>query len=217
MGSRECVLENIRETGVVPVIRLEDARKLAEIGAALRSGGVKCMEITMTVPGAIGVLETVSKTLAGDVFSVGMGTVLDAETARMAILAGATFIVSPIVSSPIIEMCKRYSVAVIPGAMTPTEAFVGWQAGADIVKIFPAGVGGPRFLLDMKGPFPQINLMPTGGVNFETAAEYIKAGAYAVGVGGALVSQEIIKSGDYEALRNNAQRLRKIIADARST
>lgn len=217
MSCRDSVIANMYKTGIVPVIRMDDTGAIADIGTALRSGGINCMEITMTVPGAIGVLETVAKTLAGDGFSVGMGTVLDAETARLAILAGAAFIVSPILNPSVIEICRRYSVAVISGAMTPTEAFAGWQAGADIVKVFPGGIGGPRFFRDMKGPFPQIKLMPTGGVNLETAPEFIKAGAYAVGVGGALVSEVIVNSGDYESLRDNARKFVKAISDARST
>lgn len=216
MSGRDSVIANIHKTGIVPVIRLDDTGAIVDIGNALRSGGISCMEITMTVPGAIGVLETVTKSLAGDGFSVGMGTVLDAETARLAILAGAAFVVSPILNPAIIEICKRYSVAVISGAMTPTEAFAGWQAGADVVKVFPGGVGGPRFFRDMKGPLPQIKLMPTGGVNLETAPEFIKAGAYAVGVGGALVGEEVIKSGDYKSLQNNARRFLEVISDARS-
>ena len=173
------------------------------------------MEITMTVPGAIGLLETAVRTLAEDGFSVGMGTVLDAETARLAILAGAAFVVSPILNPSIIEVCKRYSVAVISGAMTPTEAFSGWQAGADVVKVFPAGIGGPRFFREMKGPLPQIKLMPTGGVNLETAPEFIRAGAFAVGVGGALVSRAVIKSGDFETLQNTARKFVHAVSEAR--
>jgi 2-dehydro-3-deoxyphosphogluconate aldolase/(4S)-4-hydroxy-2-oxoglutarate aldolase len=217
MQSKEYVIRNLYEAGIVPVIRIEDPGALTEVAEALREGGVNCMEITMTVPGALKVLETVSNKLAKEGFSVGMGTVLDAETARSAILAGATFIVSPILNPNMIEMCKRYSLPVIAGAMTPTETFNAWQAGADVVKVFPAGIGGPRYFNDMKGPFPQIKLMPTGGVNLETAAEFIKAGAFAVGVGGALVNPATIESGDLDTVKLNAKRFVKVVADARST
>jgi 2-dehydro-3-deoxyphosphogluconate aldolase/(4S)-4-hydroxy-2-oxoglutarate aldolase len=200
---------------VVAVIRADKAEDLVNVARALRLGGVKFIEITMTVPGALAVIERAANALQNEDVYIGAGTVLDPETTRLAMLAGANYIVSPVFSPDVVAMCKRYSVPVMPGAMTPTEAFNSWVAGADIVKIFPAGVGGPQFFKDLKGPFPQIEIMPTGTVNRETAQAFIKAGAYAVGVGGELVSKSLIGAKDFVAITRNALDFIRIVQEAR--
>src|SRR5664279_302936 len=172
MADRHQTLQALKDTGVVAVIRADKAEDLVEVGRALRQGGVKFIEITMTVPGALAVIEKATKALASEDVYIGAGTVLDSETARAAILAGANYVVSPVFRPDIVAACKRYSVAVMPGAMTPTEVLNAWEAGADVVKIFPAGVGGPQFFKDLKGPFPHIEIMPTGAVDRETGPAF---------------------------------------------
>ena len=215
MHSKELIIRELYKTGVVAVIRVEDPSALIEVAEALLEGGVNFVEITMTVPGALKIIEKASDKLNDKGVYIGVGTVLKAETGRAAILAGASYVVSPIHNPDVIEMCKGYNVAMMPGAMTPTEAFTAWQAGADVIKIFPADVGGPRFFRDMRGPLPDLKLMPTGGVNLETASEFIKAGAYAVGVGGALVAKSLIAARDFDAIALNAQKFVKVVTDAR--
>jgi len=205
MADKYTTLQALKETGVVAVIRADKAEDLVDVGRALREGGVKFIEITMTVPGSLGLIEKASKALANDDVYIGAGTVVDAETARLAMLAGANYIVSPVFRPDVVAICKRYNVAVMPGAMTPTEILDAWEAGADVVKVFPAGVGGPQFFKDLKGPFPQIEIMPTGAVNRETAPAFIKAGACAVGVGGELVGKPLIAARDFATITRNAQ------------
>lgn len=217
MMQKQRILESLRDTGVVAVIRADKAEDLVEVGRALRQGGVKFIEITMTVPGAIGVIERATAALQDKDVYIGAGTVLDAETARLAILAGASFVVSPAFRPRVIELCQRYSVAVMPGAMTPTEVLSAWEAGADVVKIFPAGVGGPQFFKDIKGPFPHIEIMPTGAVNRETAPAFIKAGAIAVGVGGELVGNALIAAKDFNRITKNAADMIGIVQAARKS
>lgn len=215
MADRTQILRLLKETGVVAVIRADKADDLVDVGRALRAGGVKFIEITMTVPGALAVIEKATSALQGDDVYIGAGTVLDAETARQAILAGANYVVSPVFRPGMVAMCKRYSVAVMPGALTPTEVLNAWDAGADIVKIFPAGVGGPQFFKDLKGPFPHIEIMPTGAVNRKTCPEFIQAGACAVGVGGELVGKPLIAARDFAAITRNAQDFVALVAQAR--
>ncbi|MFN0165537.1 MAG: bifunctional 4-hydroxy-2-oxoglutarate aldolase/2-dehydro-3-deoxy-phosphogluconate aldolase, partial [Bryobacteraceae bacterium] len=205
-----------KDTGVVAVIRADKADDLIDVGRALRQGGVKFIEITMTVPGALAVIEKATIALKDDDVYIGAGTVLDAETARQAILAGANYVVSPVFRPDVVATCKRYSVAVMPGALTPTEVLNAWEAGADIVKIFPAGVGGPQFLKDLKGPFPHIEIMPTGAVNRKTCPEFIQAGACAVGVGGELVGKPLIAARDFAAIANNARDFIALVEQARN-
>ena len=177
------VMSRIRDVGVVPVIRAESADEAARVIDAIRAGGVSVLEITMTVPGAVALIAEVARRV-GDDAVVGAGTVLDAETARACILAGARFVVSPALDLGTIACCRRYSVPVMPGALTPTEVVAAWQAGADIVKVFPANaLGGASYIKALKAPLPQIELCPTGGVSLDTAADFIKAGASALGVG----------------------------------
>jgi len=185
--SRAEVIKQIKDTGVIPVVRASSADEAMRAIDAIREGGISILEITMTVPGAVALIEQVSK-LYGDVATVGAGTVLDPETATACISAGAKFVVSPALNLDTIACCRRHDVAVMPGALTPTEVVQAWNAGADFVKVFPAGaVGGPSYLKALKAPLPQIELVPTGGVSLKTAADFIKAGAAALGVGADLV------------------------------
>ncbi|HWQ91114.1 MAG TPA: bifunctional 4-hydroxy-2-oxoglutarate aldolase/2-dehydro-3-deoxy-phosphogluconate aldolase, partial [Clostridia bacterium] len=182
---------------------------------ALREGGVQFIEITMTVPGALDVIEKAVGALRKEGVYVGAGTVLDSETARLAILAGAAYVVSPVVRPEVITTCKRYSIPVMPGAMTPTEVLNAWEAGGDVIKIFPAGVGGPQFFKDLKGPLPHIDLMPTGMVNRETAPKFIQAGACAVGAGTELVGKALIAARDFAKITANAREFITLVREAR--
>jgi 2-dehydro-3-deoxyphosphogluconate aldolase/(4S)-4-hydroxy-2-oxoglutarate aldolase len=193
------VLQHIKSVGLVPVIRAEGQEEAIRVIDAIEAGGIPLLEITMTVPGAISVIEAVRKREKSAV--VGAGTVLDPETARACILAGAQFIVSPAMNLATIEICRRYSVPMICGALTPTEVVAAWSAGADVVKIFPCGaVGGASYIKALKAPFPQIALMPTGGVSLKTAADFIKAGSFALGVGSDLIDHKAIEEEDWNTL-----------------
>ena len=190
------IIRQIAEIGVVPVVRAESAEQALQVVDAIKEGGVPVLEITMTVPGAVKVIEQVADK-HGDSVLVGAGTVLDPETARACILAGARFVVSPALNVGTIELCRRYSIPVLPGALTPTEVVTAWQAGADVVKVFPCGaMGGASYLKSLKAPLPQIEMIPTGGVSLKTAADFIAAGALALGVGADLVDTKAIKAGE---------------------
>jgi 2-dehydro-3-deoxyphosphogluconate aldolase/(4S)-4-hydroxy-2-oxoglutarate aldolase len=190
------VLRRIAEVGIVPVVRAESSREALAVIDAIKAGGIPILEITMTVPGAIGLIAEATAKYGSDVL-IGAGTVLDAETARAAILAGASFVVSPSLNVETIRMCRRYSIAVCPGALTPTEVITAWEAGADIVKIFPCGaMGGAKYLQSLKAPLPHVEMIPTGGVSLSTAGDFIKAGAVALGVGADLVDTKAIREGD---------------------
>lgn len=214
MSDRQEVLAEIRRTGVVAVVRAERSDTLIEVAKAIRAGGVTAIEITMTTPGALDVIARASQSLSGDAV-IGAGSVLDPETARAAILAGAEFIVSPITNEAIIKMAKRYGKAVIPGAFTPTEIVGAWEAGGDIIKVFPATKLGPQFFSDIRGPLPQIPLTPTGGVDLTNAEEFIRAGAVALGVGGAMVKKDLIASKDYTGLTDLARQFIEAVQRAR--
>ena len=193
------VLKRIEEVGLVPVIRAESNEQAIRVIDAIEAGGVPILEITMTVPGALAIIEAARKREYSAV--VGAGTVLDAETARACILAGAQFIVSPALDRGTIEVCHRYSVAVMAGALTPTEAVTAWSTGADVVKIFPCGaLGGVSYIKSLKAPFPQIALMPAGGVSLKNAADFIKAGSFALGVGSDLLDAIAIRDEDWNTL-----------------
>ena len=193
------VLKCISEVGLVPVIRAESKDGAIRVIDAIAAGGLPILEVTMTVPGALSIIEAIRKRDASAI--VGAGTVLDAETARACILAGASFIVSPSLNLATIEMCRRYSVAVMPGCLTPTEVVQAWTAGADVVKVFPCGaMGGASYIKALKAPFPQIALMPTGGVSLKTAADFIKAGSFALGVGSDLIDANAILNEDWATL-----------------
>lgn len=210
------VLDHILQTGVVAVVRSSDGGVLIDVAEALVAGGVDVVEITFTVPKPHQVLERVCDAV-GDRGVVGAGTVLDAETARTAILAGAAFVVTPVVSLPAIETCRRYGKAVFAGAFTPTEVLAAWQAGADVVKVFPAEIGGPGHLKALRGPLPQVRLMPTGGVTLATAADFLRAGACALGVGGALVEEKAIQARDFERIASLARQFAEIVQSTRSS
>jgi 2-dehydro-3-deoxyphosphogluconate aldolase / (4S)-4-hydroxy-2-oxoglutarate aldolase len=204
--TRDQALDAILAAKVVAVIRMKDAGRLAETAAALGRGGVTAMEITLTVPGAVEIIREMARAKAPGTI-VGAGTVLDAGTAADVIAAGADFVVSPITDVPMIQACRAPGVLVVPGAFTPTEIVAAWRAGADIVKVFPATSLGPAFFKDMRGPLPQIRLMPTGGVTIENARDFLAAGACAVGIGTALVDAKLVEGGDWAGLEARARRL----------
>jgi 2-dehydro-3-deoxyphosphogluconate aldolase/(4S)-4-hydroxy-2-oxoglutarate aldolase len=215
MTSKE-ILAFITEVGMVPIVRTSSAESAILAVEAIYAGGIRAAEITMTVPGAIHALEKVADKFGGKIV-LGAGTVLDPETARACMLAGAEFFVTPNLRLSTIEMAKRYSKVICPGALTPTEVLTAWEAGADVVKIFPCGnVGGPKYIKALKGPFPQIEMIPTGGVNLETAGEFLKAGACAVAVGSELVDAKTVKEGRFDIIENRARQYLAAIAKARS-
>lgn len=196
-------IQLIHSTGVIGIMRAKSSDQLIEATDAIRAGGVRVIEVTMTTPGALKVIETAASRYGDDVL-FGAGSVLDAETARQAILAGAGFIVAPTLSLPTIHLCRRYDIPVVPGCFTPTEILTAWEAGADLVKVFPAGFGGPKYIKAVRAPLPFVELIPVGGVNLSTAAEFIRAGAFAVGVGSELVDQKLLDSGDMAELTRRA-------------
>jgi 2-dehydro-3-deoxyphosphogluconate aldolase/(4S)-4-hydroxy-2-oxoglutarate aldolase len=215
MTSKE-ILTWITGVGIVPVVRASSAEAAIHAVEALHDGGITVAEITMTVPGAVKALEKLADRFGGKVL-MGAGTVLDPETARACMLAGAEFLVSPSLRLSVIEMARRYSKPIFPGALTPTEVLAAWEAGADAVKVFPCGnVGGAKYIKALKGPFPQIEMVPTGGVNLETAADFLKAGACALGVGGELVDAKSIKEGKFEVIADRARQYLAVVAKARA-
>jgi 2-dehydro-3-deoxyphosphogluconate aldolase/(4S)-4-hydroxy-2-oxoglutarate aldolase len=211
------VLAALRHAGIVPVIRADSADTALRIVDALIAGGIRTLEITMTVPDAIGAIKAVADRFGSSVL-LGAGTVTNRALAEGSLDAGAEFLVTPCVVPDVIAVAKEREVAVLPGAMTPTEVFTAWSSGGDIVKIFPASnVGGASYLKALKGPFPQIPLCPTGGVNLQTIGEFVKAGASAVGVGGELVSKAAIDAGDYGKITELAKQYVAALSAARST
>ena len=205
------VLRRIKDVGLLPVLRAASADEALALAWAIEAGGISAIEVTMTVPGAIQVIEILVRE-AGDRILIGAGTVLDPETARACMLAGAEFIVSPSLNLKTIEICHRYSIAIIPGALTPTEVVTAWDAGADVVKVFPcSAMGGAKYLKALKAPFPQIELIPTGGVSLSTAAEFLAAGAFALGVGADLVDAKAIAAGTPEIITHNARKYVEIV------
>lgn len=196
-------LNLIRETGVIAIIRAKSADQLIAAADAIRQGGVRVIEVTMTTPGALGVIETAAGRY-GDEILFGAGSVLDVETARIAILAGAGFIVAPTMNRETIGLCNRYSIPVMPGCYTPTEMLTAWEAGADMIKLFPADVGGPNLIKAIRAPLPQLEIVPVGGVDLNTAAEFIRQGAAALGVGSNLINQQLLDMGDMAELTRRA-------------
>lgn len=211
---KEQQLARVLDTGIVAVIRARSGDLLADVAEALLAGGIDVMEITFTVPGAVRVLERVAERMGQRVL-LGAGTVLDPETARAALLAGAEFIVSPHTNLDVIRLCRRYSKLVMPGAMTPTEVVTAWQAGADIVKVFPSEITGPKYLRALHGPLPQIRLMPTGGVDLHTAADFLRCGACALGIGGSLVEKKAVETGDMTRIESLARQFVAIVKETR--
>jgi 2-dehydro-3-deoxyphosphogluconate aldolase/(4S)-4-hydroxy-2-oxoglutarate aldolase len=206
------VLKACREIGLVPVLRAESEEQALALASAIAAGGVTVLEVTMTVPGAIRVMGRLAKERP-DIL-IGAGTVLDPETARICILEGAQFVVSPALNVKTIEMCHRYGIAVLPGALTPTEIVTAWEAGADVVKVFPASaLGGAKYLKSVKAPLPQIEMIPTGGVSLATAAEFLEAGAFALGVGADLVDTKAIAKGTPETITENARKYLAIVRE----
>lgn len=200
------VAAKIAADRVVAVIRLADASKLLPVIEAVGKGGVQCIEITMTVPNAVELIREVSAQVSDDIL-IGAGTVLDAETAEAVIDAGARFVVSPVLSEEVIATCRKHDIYCAPGCYTPTEILKAYRLGADVVKVFPATSLGPKYFKDLKGPFPYIPLMPTGGVSIDNAHEWIAAGAVAVGIGSDLLDKKAIDEGRFEVLTERAARM----------
>lgn len=211
-AAREAIAADLERAGVVAVIRMKDPDKVQAVVDAIAEGGVRAIEVTMSVPGAVGLIRTLAPRMPKG-FLFGAGTVLDPGTAAQVIDAGAQFIVSPVFRRSLIEACHEHGVPVTPGCFTPTEILDAWEAGADLVKVFPATALGPGYIKDVRAPLPHVKLMPTGGVTVENAGEWIKAGAAAVGVGTALLDTKAIEAGDYAVLRGKAER---IVANVRS-
>lgn len=210
------ILQQIKQIAIVPVVRTKDAETAVRAVEAISEGGIACAEITMTVSGAIKALERVADRF-GDRLLLGAGTVLDAETARACMLAGANFFVTPALNTATIEMAKRYSKPIFPGALTPTEVLAAWQAGADGIKVFPcSAVGGAKYIKALKGPFPEIEFVPTGGVNLETLTGFLEAGCCAVGVGSELIDAKNASDGKFDVFTERARQLRAKVEAFRS-
>jgi 2-dehydro-3-deoxyphosphogluconate aldolase/(4S)-4-hydroxy-2-oxoglutarate aldolase len=214
--SKQDVIERLTTTGVIPVVRAQSADEAASAIAAIQKGGVSVLEITMTVPGAVELIRDVARRAADAL--VGAGTVLDPKTARECIDAGARFVVSPALNVATIDACREAGIAVLPGALTPTEVVTAWNAGADLVKVFPANaLGGASYIKSLKAPLPQIALVPTGGVNLQTAKDFIKAGAAALGVGADLVDLAALRRGEAERITERARQFLALVKEARTT
>ena len=212
--SRHEDLQRVLNGGIVAIIRASSSEQLVKVTRALYEGGVDIIEVTFTTPGVVEVISAVRKEFGSKVL-LGAGTVLDSETARTAILAGAEFLVSPCVNLEVIKLGLRYDKLVFPGAYTPTEIVTAWEAGADVVKLFPADIGGAPYLKALKGPLPQVRIMPTGGVNRETLRDFVKAGACAVGLGGQLVEKEALDRSDFGRIQQLATEYVQLMRQAR--
>ncbi|MGE5140377.1 MAG: bifunctional 4-hydroxy-2-oxoglutarate aldolase/2-dehydro-3-deoxy-phosphogluconate aldolase [Rudaea sp.] len=205
----------IEAGGIIAIVRFDSSEELIQVARAIRKGGVRAIEFTMTTPNALEMIECSAREFGDDVL-LGAGTVLDQETARAAILAGAQFIVAPTLNQQVIELCHRYSKVVVPGAFTPTEILSAWEMGADLVKVFPAEFGGPEYLKAVRAPLPQVKLVPVGGVSLENAGAFIKAGASAIAVGGNLVKKSAIAAKRFDELTGLAQQFVDAVARARN-
>ena len=212
--SRHTQLQQVLDAGIVAVVRAPDPTHLVDVIRALFEGGITVAEVTFTVPNALDVLRQAKKELPSEVL-LGAGTVLDPETARAAILAGAEFIVAPTLNLDVIKMCNRYDKLVMPGAYTPTEILTAWEAGADIVKVFPADSLGPAFFKAIHGPLPHVRIMPTGGVNLNTAADFLRAGACCLGLGSQMVEPKAVANRDFPRLRELAKQYVSIVKQTR--
>lgn len=213
--SRSQALDFIRDKGVVAIMRADSSDQLLAAADAVKAGGVNALEVTMTTPGAIEIIKQATAKYGSEVL-FGVGSVLDSETARAAILAGAQFVVCPTFDPKTIEICRRYSIPVVSGAYSPTEILAAWQEGADMVKVFPASVGGPAYIKAIKGPLPQVKLVPVGGVDLNTTADFIRAGAEVVGVGGSLINQKLLAAQEFDKITENARRFCEEVASGRS-
>jgi len=214
MTEKDKNLQVIWDSGIIAIVRANTSEGLLRVVEAIEKGGVKAIEVTMTTPKAIDTIAAVTDKYQGDVL-IGVGTVLDAETARLAILAGAKFVVAPNLNEAVVVLVRRYSRIMMPGAFTPTEIVRAWEIGADVVKVFPTSSVGPEYIKDLKGPLPHIPLLPTGGVTVDNAGAFIKAGACAVAVGGNLASAQAISEGAYEQITQNAMRFVEAIKRTR--
>jgi 2-dehydro-3-deoxyphosphogluconate aldolase / (4S)-4-hydroxy-2-oxoglutarate aldolase len=212
--SREAVVRAIQDLGVVAVIRMRDAAKLRAVVDAIAEGGVRAIEVTMTVPGAVGLIATLASSLPSDIL-LGAGTVTDVATARAVIDAGARFVVGPVFRPDVIVACHERGVPIAPGCFSPTEILDAHERGADIVKVFPATALGPSYIKDLRAPMPQLKLMPNGGVTLDNAGDWIRAGAVAVGIGSALLDAKAIDEGRLDVLTGNARRIVASVASAR--
>jgi 2-dehydro-3-deoxyphosphogluconate aldolase/(4S)-4-hydroxy-2-oxoglutarate aldolase len=208
--SKEQQLQQVLDCGIVAVVRAPDGQQLVDVCQALADGGVTVVEITMTVPDALDVIRQVRRSL-GERVLLGAGTILDPETARAALLAGAEYLVSPTLNLDVIRLCQRYNKLVMPGAFSPTEVLTAWEAGADIVKVFPADVLGPVYFKALRGPLPQIRIMPTGGVDLTTAADFLRSGACCLGIGSQLVEPRAIADRNFDRIRDLARQYRQIV------
>jgi 2-dehydro-3-deoxyphosphogluconate aldolase/(4S)-4-hydroxy-2-oxoglutarate aldolase len=213
-SARGATLRLIETTGVVAVIRLNDANALRDVADALMAGGVRALEVTMTVPRAVELIEWLAASLPAE-FAVGAGTVVDPDTARRVIGAGARFVVGPVYRPAVVEECKRHGIPVMPGCFSPTEILTAWEAGADVIKVFPATALGPTYFKDIHGPLPQVKLMPTGGVTRENAGDWIAAGAVAIGVGTALVDRAAVAAKQFDVIAQNARHFIAAVQRAR--
>lgn len=212
--SMDTVLNQLLDTGVVAIMRASSSDQLLSAAEAILEGGVSAIEVTMTTPNAMEVIRQATARFGSQVL-FGVGTVLDSETARAAILAGAQFVVCPTLNLGTIQICNRYSVPVMPGAYTPTEILTAWEAGADVVKVFPASVGGPDFIKALRGPLPHIRLAAVGGVNVNNTADFFRAGVSVVGVGGELVNQKLLDGRDFKTITERAQAFRRLADEGR--
>lgn len=210
--THRAIFDRLKQIAVVPIIRTSDSSLAVRAADAVFEGGIPCVEITMTVEGAIDALEAVADQY-GDRIVLGAGTVLDPETARACMLAGAQFFVTPSLNVATIEIARRYAKPIFAGALTPTEILTAWEAGADAVKVFPcSALGGPSYIKALKGPFPQIDLIPTGGVTLENVPEFLKAGACGVGVGGELIDSRTCAAGNFAAITARARQFREVVS-----
>jgi 2-dehydro-3-deoxyphosphogluconate aldolase/(4S)-4-hydroxy-2-oxoglutarate aldolase len=216
MKTKAGILQSLIETGIVPIVRADSPEKALRAAQAICRGGLRALEVTMTVPKAIRVIEKVADEFGGEML-IGAGSVLDAETARACMLAGAEFFVTPSLNPKTIEICHRYGKVVMPGALTPTEVLTAWEAGADLVKIFPCGnVGGPKYIQALKAPLPQVPMVPTGGVSLDNTGAFFKAGASAVAVGSELCDKQAMADGRYEVIEENARQFLDAVRKARA-
>ncbi len=210
------VLDYIRRHGIIAIIRADSGEDLVRVVEAVAEGGIRCIEVTMTTPGALRCLELAAVRLSATDICLGVGSVLDAETARLAILAGARYVVSPVLAPGVIETAHRYGCPCLPGAFTPTEIFTAWEAGADMVKVFPASLGGLDYIKAVRAPLPNIPLVPTGGVDLNNLAAFVAAGVSAIGVGGNLAGKDLIKAGKFAEITENARKYATALAVARN-
>ena len=208
-------LNLIRTTGVIAIMRAHNSEQLIAAADAIKAGGVRVIEVTMTTPGALDVIAEATHRYGEDVL-FGAGSVLDAETARAAMLAGAGFVVAPTLNRDVIALCNRYSIPVMPGCFTPTEMLTAWETGADMVKLFPAEIGGPALVKAIRAPLPQLEIVPVGGVNLDTAADFIRNGAAALGVGSSLVNQKLLDAGDMAELTRRAAKFIEEVQNGRT-